>query len=269
MNYHSDTWIRDRIEEHYNESMKYFKDCSTVGIFLQGSQNYGMDYEDSDVDTKLIVTPTFKDIALNKKPVSTTHIRDNNEHTDWKDVRLYMQTFRKQNINFIEILFTPYRIVNPTYQEQWSRLMERREDIASYSPIQAVKSMRGVAKEKYFAMEHHYPSRMEWITKFGYDPKQLHHLLRIEDFITRYTKGEKYQQCLRPANADHLIEVKKGLYNLEKAREIADKSIRHIDEICEAFLDSTIKVNTEVEELLDDVSYQIMRISVENELRVK
>lgn len=44
-----------------------------LGFFYQGSGNYNLDYEKSDVDTKLIVTPTFREIVFNKSPISTTH----------------------------------------------------------------------------------------------------------------------------------------------------------------------------------------------------
>ena len=110
--------VMDRVKEHYNEALAYFPEDRIVGIFLQGSQNYGLATPQSDVDTKLIVTPTFKDIAMNRKPVSTTHIRANEEHIDFKDIRLYIQTFRKQNLNFLEILYTDFAIVNPIYEKQ-------------------------------------------------------------------------------------------------------------------------------------------------------
>lgn len=87
--------INKRLKDHYLESLEYFKENQMVGIFLQGSQNYQLDLPNSDVDTKLIVVPSFKDIALNRKPVSTTHIRANEEHIDFKDIRLYMEVFRK------------------------------------------------------------------------------------------------------------------------------------------------------------------------------
>ena len=266
MNYHSDQWIMDRVREHYNEALEYFPEDRIVGIFYQGSGNYGLDYEGSDVDTKLIVTPTFKDIAMNKNPVSTTHIRANEEHTDWKDIRLYIQTFRKQNLNFLEILFTPYKILNPVYEEQWNRLVEAREDIAHYSPIQAIKSMRGIAKEKYFAMEHHYPSRMEWINKYLYDPKQLHHLLRVEEYIERYINGVPYEKCLISENPKYLVEVKKGLYNLEEARTHANDAIEHIDLLCDDFLKNEHTVDTKIDTLLDDVQYEIMKIAIKKEI---
>ena len=109
------TRTHERVKEHYEEALEKFQKNNIVGIFLQGSQNYGLEIPESDVDTKLIITPSFKDIALNHKPISTTHVRANQEHIDFKDIRLYMETFRKQNLNFLEILFTDFFSINPLY----------------------------------------------------------------------------------------------------------------------------------------------------------
>ena len=267
MNFHSDKWIMDRVREHYNEALEHFPEDRIVGIYYQGSGNYGLDYSGSDVDTKLIVTPTFNDIAMNRNAVSTTHIRQNWEHIDFKDIRLYIQTFRKQNLNFLEILFTPYCIINPLYKNEWDRLVNAREDIAHYSPVQAIKSMRGIAKEKYYAMEHHYPSRMEWINKFGYDPKQLHHLLRVEEYIERYINEESYKDCLISRNSKYLKNVKIGCHTLEEAREIADASIKHIDDMCDVFLKTcNVEADKKIDDLLDDVQCNIMKIAIQKEM---
>ena len=267
MNFHSDKWIMDRVQEHYNDALEHFPEDRIVGIFYQGSGNYGLDYEGSDVDTKLIVTPTFEDIAMNKKAVSTTHIRENEEHIDFKDIRLYIQTFRKQNLNFLEILFTKYAITNPVYESEWNRLVNAREQIAHYAPVQAIKSMKGIAKEKYHAMEHHYPARMAWIEKFGYDPKQLHHLLRVNEYISRYIDGESYEACLQSMMPEYLQEVKLGYHKLEYARMIADWAISCIDKTCDKYLETCSKeVNQEVDLLLDDVQYNIMKIAIKKEI---
>ena len=267
MNFHSDEWIMDRVREHYNEALEHFPEDRIVGIFYQGSGNYGLDYEGSDVDTKLIVTPTFEDIAMNKKAVSTTHIRENEEHIDFKDIRLYIQTFRKQNLNFLEILFTKYAIINPMYKSEWDRLVQARESIAHYSPAQAIKSMKGIAMEKYHAMEHHYPARMAWIEKFGYDPKQFHHLWRVEEYIERYINGESYTDCLISKQPEVLQSAKIGNWTLGDARWMAKASIDHIDTMCSAYLESCPKeVNKDVDYLLDDVQYNIMKIAIKKEI---
>lgn len=39
MNYHSDQWIMDRVQEHYNEALESFQKDRIVCLVLQGSQN--------------------------------------------------------------------------------------------------------------------------------------------------------------------------------------------------------------------------------------
>jgi hypothetical protein len=262
--------IMKRVQDHYDEALQYFPEEQIVGVFLQGSQNYELDYEGSDVDTKLIVVPSFRDICLNKKPVSTTHVRTNDEHTDWKDVRLYMETFRKQNLNFLEILFTDFYIINPMYKEEWDRLVAAREFIAHMNVHRAVKSMKGIAMEKYHAMEHRYPAKVDIIDKYGYDGKQVSHLDRVDDYLERYIAGEPYKDCLIPTSSrrPRMMDFKMlSIYSLEEARVLAKGILDHVvemaDEFCTAHPDQE---ETWVRELLEDVSYNIMRISVEKEL---
>ena len=258
----------DRVREHLEEAFEHFPEDRVVGIFLQGSQNYGLEIPGSDVDTKLIVTPTFKDIAMNHKPISTTHVRANEEHTDWKDIRLYIQTFRKQNLNFLEILYTDFAIVNPIYAKQWNRLVELREAITHFNPYRSVQSMKGIALEKYHAMEHEYPSKVEVLKKYGYDPKQLHHLVRVSDYLDRYIAGESYESCLDPGPMkQELIEIKEAKYSLAEARVIADKTKAHVEEMAEyAYSIYPNEEDLQVNALLDDVQYEIMKIAVKKEL---
>jgi predicted nucleotidyltransferase len=260
---------RERLNEHFEEAKTLFPEDRIVGLFLQGSQNYGLDMPTSDVDTKLIVVPTFEDIALARKPVSTTRIRANDEHIDLKDIRLYIETFRKQNLNFLEILFTDYFVVNSLYAEQWARLVEHREEIARMNPYRAVKSMKGIAMEKFHAMEHPYPTKMDLIQKYGFDGKQVHHLIRVDDYLTRYIAGESYKKCLRPTGdlIPHMMEYKRHEIPLEIARIEAkvflDHTIAIADEFCAAHKDEE---DIFCRKLLEDVSYNIMKIATLKEL---
>ena len=270
-NFHSDAWIMEQLWRHYHEATLRYPEDRIIGVFLQGSQNYGLDYEGSDIDTKLIVVPTFKEIAFNKKPHSTTHVRANNEHIDFKDIRLYIETFRKQNLNFLEILFTPYKIVNPQYEQWWNRLVENREAIAHYDIHRAIKSMRGIALEKYHAMEHRYPSKVDIIEKYGYDSKQLHHLMRVENYLMRYMAGESYEACLIPdeETASKLRRIKEdnGYLSLEQARTLAGIYMGKINGESEKYLQTVPEgYNPEVEKLLKEVQYDIMKFAVALEL---
>lgn len=260
--------IMSRLNDHYNEALEHFPEDQIIGIFLQGSQNYGLELPTSDVDTKLIVAPSFEEIAMNTKPVSTTHIRANEEHIDFKDIRLYMQTFRKQNLNFLEILFTPFYIINPKYKDEWMRLVNARESIANFNRYRGVQSMKGIALEKFHAMEHPYPSKIDVIAKYGYDPKQLHHLLRVEDYLERYIAGESYEKCLRPSDPEYLIAVKKGIYSLDEARQVSLRAMLNVNHMAEEFYAKNENIeDPEVNALLDDVQLNIMRIAIEEEFK--
>ena len=272
-NFHSDEWIMNKIQEHYQEALKLYPADRIIGIFCQGSQNYGLDYEGSDIDTKCFLVPTLEDIIFNKKPISTTHIRANEEHIDFKDIRLFLTTVRKQNLNFMEILFTKYKIVNPTYEQYWNRLIENNEQIARYNPVGAVKTMKGIAMEKYHAMEHRYPSKVDLIDSIGYDPKQLHHLLRVEEYLDRYINGIPYKDCLISNQCDYLREVKslvKGIpyYKLDQAKLLADAYLKAVvnkaDEFAAAHKDDPVDWHVDV--LLDDVQRDIVKLGIELEL---
>ncbi len=264
-----DAAIMERVRQHHVEALRYFPEDRIVGIFLQGSQNYGLDLPTSDVDTKLIVVPTFEDIALNKKPVSTTHVRANDEHIDFKDIRLYMETFKKQNLNFLEILFTDYYIINPLYEKQWNRLVKAREKIAHMNPYRAVKSMKGIALEKFHAMEHPYPTKLDLIEKYGFDGKQVHHLIRVSDYLVRYINGEPYKDCLKPSKhlVEHMLEYKRHEIDLETARKEARLVLDFTTEMADSFcLSAKDEEDPKMRDLLQDVSYNIMKIATLKEL---
>ena len=127
--------IMARMREHLVPVLEHCRG-GWVGLFLQGSQNYNLDYEGSDIDTKAIMLPSFSDFVLNAKPLSTTHIMENNEHVDFKDIRLMFDCIKKQNVNFVEILFTPYSIINPEYADLFQPVLDAREEIA---PIQQLR----------------------------------------------------------------------------------------------------------------------------------
>ena len=266
-----ETDILRRLNDHYVESLQHFNKDQIVGCFLHGSQNYDLDLPDSDVDTKLIVLPSFKEIALAEKPVSITHIRANDEHTDWKDIRLYMETFRKQNLNFLEILFTDFKMINPDYEPFWKILECNREGIARMNPYRAVKSMQSIAKEKYHAMEHRYPAKADIIDAYGYDGKQVHHLIRVDDYLGRYIAGERYEDCLKPtpSKRPRMMDYKMlDKIPLEEAREEAKLVLAHVDAMAAEFCaEHEDKEDPVYRELLQEVSYMIMRKSMEKELR--
>ena len=261
-----DKRIFDRLKSDFDyvTSLGY----KVLGVFLQGSQNYGLDYEGSDIDTKAIVVPSFEDFVLNKKPASTTLILPSNEHVDVKDIRLMNQCFRKQNINFIEILFTKYRYMNPKYEALYQLMFDNNEKIAHYNNYAAVNCIAGMVYEKHKAMEHPYPTLIDKIEKYGYDNKQLHHIIRCEEFLRRYISGVPYAECLISNFPQRLIEIKsKYVYSLEEARKIADEYETIVKQVKQEYMDThPVVIDSEVDEMMNNVLFDVLKHSFREEI---
>jgi predicted nucleotidyltransferase len=258
--------IMNRLKQHYDEveSMGY----EIIGIFLQGSQNYGLAYENSDIDSKAILLPKFNNFVLNSSPTSTTHVLENDEHVDLKDIRLMFDCFKKQNINFVEILFTKYKIMNPKYERFFRVIFEENERIARYNNYAAVNCICGMSLEKYKALEHPYPATLDKIETFGYDGKQLHHIIRLSEFMKRYIAGEKYADCLLSKNKDYLIDVKRHIHTLEEAREIAKTLSEETHNIKTEYMkNNPICVDKEVDEILNNALIDAMKHNFKSELK--
>ena len=258
----------NKLTQHYELAKSKYNEDRIVGIFLQGSQNYGLDYEGSDVDSKLIIAPTLDNIVFNNTPTSTTVYLPNDEHIDVKDIRNYCTNFEKQNINFVEILFTPYKIMNPLYEELFNPLIVNREKIARLDQKRAVKAMVGMALEKQHALEHPYPSKVEVLYRYGYDPKQLHHIVRLKYFLENYVSGEEYESCLYPIRSQEafLRKIKLGEYSLEEARKLADECILEMKEIENKFLVNDISIDKDALDVINTVKYNIVKESLKMDL---
>ena len=47
-NYHSDEWVMNRLQEHYDDVLSQYPEDRIVGIFCYGSTNYNIDIESSN-----------------------------------------------------------------------------------------------------------------------------------------------------------------------------------------------------------------------------
>lgn len=262
-------FIMSCVQEHYDEAVSL--GYEVVAVFLQGSQNYCCDiYTEeyrSDIDTKAIILPSLDDIVRGSSPFSHTHVRANNEHIDIKDIRVMFENFRKQNSSYLEILFTDFKIINPKYEALMTELLSQAENIARAHPNQALRCFSGMSMEKLKALTHPYPSIKDKIDKFGYDPKQLHHILRLNDFVKRYIAGESFKDCLKPTNINYLVDIKLGILPLEEAKALAVNVDQETKEL--VLLNKTEEeiINQEVVDFLTELKIKFIKQFLSEELR--
>lgn len=174
--------IMDAIKEHKKAILKEYAEDQLLGVFLYGSQNYGIATENSDVDTKAIIIPSIEDLCL-KKPVSREIKFDNEEHCEIKDIREMIKMFKKQNINFIEILYTDYCLINPKYNRIWREyFINKREYISHISKRQTVMSICGQA--------------IHTLNQNKTDGKKYANGLRLYHFLISYLSDSSYKYCI-------------------------------------------------------------------------
>lgn len=263
--------VMKRVEEHATR----VKELGYNYFFVahQGSWNYDLGYEGSDVDTKALIIPKFEDFCLQRPAISTTHVLENDEHIDLKDFREMLKNFWKQNINFLEVLFSEYVVVNEEYREEYERLIALRERIAHFNQQAAIKCMHGMAMEKFAALEHPYPAQKEVVEKYGYSGKQLHHLCRMRAFMIGYGEGLSFEKCLTfyaPYTKDFLMRCKKQETSLEYAKAYANMAVDELDFLRTKYTrmlptEVDVEVKKEAEAIMVEVLKKAFKKEVEND----
>lgn len=263
--------IFKRLSTNYNWLKKNYPEYNCIYFALQGSQNYNLDmYTDdymSDVDSKAIIVPNLEDIVNNTTPISTTLVLPNNEHIDVKDIRLMVENFKKQNINFLEILFTKYRIINKTYKDLIMALIDNNELVARFNTNQLLRCMAGMSMEKRKALCHPYPTILHKIEKWGYDGKQLHHIIRMNEFMKAWLSGKSFMECLTSySNIDLLMDAKLNKMPLEEAIKLADEYDTETNMLKDNNVTEEDIINKEAEQVLNTFKYRVIKRALTLEL---
>ena len=185
--------IMERLQHDYAITRAKYE---VLGVFLFGSQNYNCQTETSDIDTKVIVIPTLDEMILGQIKINETIFRGDGEITIF-DIKHMHDYIKKQNINFLEILFTDYYIINPKYETIWNDMRKYAEKIARLNEFAAVQCINGVFMNKYKKLFHAVPSNTEAIEKYGYDGKALADCVRLYQVVTHYIQHSSYAECLK------------------------------------------------------------------------
>lgn len=211
--------VMKALQEHAQAVVKAgYKSEEILGVFCYGSQNYGFADEHSDVDSKAIIIPKFYDLCF-LPPVSKEIHLENGEHCEVKDIREIIKMFCKQNLNFVEILFTEYCYINPEYEALWNFYFKQHgERIAHYNPMQTVMSICGQA--------------MHTLKQNPTDGKKFADGLRMYNFLTEYLHDKPYAEAMKVPEKgwkEHVMHYKRGrLTPTERETEILVGSFRQL-----------------------------------------
>ena len=224
------------------------KGFNVIYIGLYGSQNYNVDDEQSDIDCKAIILPSLHDIIYRK--VTSTTIELETGAIDVKDIITFYNVIRKGNFSYIEAIDTTYSIGDKYIKELFRQIRP------------SLKSMLGAMYEKRKALTHEYPSKEFEFQKWGFDPKQYHHIIRLFDILSYINVTGKQISYLEYQGSARkfMIDEKRNKNNYMK--EQVEQSSDHIIGIAKSFIPKDYKY--EPTDLSKDVSEYI-----ENKLKIK
>lgn len=198
--------IMATLQEYYGYMYSIYGN-SLMGVFLYGSQNYGIQTSNSDIDAKAIIIPSLINIAALKKPISKEY-HYNDAHIEVKDIRLMIEMFYKQNMNFLEILFTDYYLINPEYKTDWETILSYRDKLAYFDERQTFISASHQA--------------LHTIRQDRLTGKQIANAWRMSDFLEKYQRRFDYKECMEVSSwkKREILDYKKTDIIFSKNEEI-------------------------------------------------
>ena len=175
-------------------------------IMLKGSQNYNLHDSESDVDANAILIPSLSEIRHNK---SYKYTYDTGEVV-CHNIYSFADIVAKGNPQWIETIWTPYHIGGSL-------------DLFKHFKVNP-SALKGMVYEKVAAFDKLYPSRAHMIEKFKYDPKQLHHIIRLYHTL----KGDKPYSIYAGTGREWLLGIKRGVLAKDEAKTLMDKYIQKL-----------------------------------------
>lgn len=218
MNYHSDEWIMEGLQRHFEEAQKTIPKERIVVMTLKGSQNYGLDTETSDIDSYCIYIPTMEELSyyIDYKPKYITTL-SGGEIVSFIDIRYFTYALEMRSLYYLDALCTKYYICpNHTYFPIWQQYKMLVDALANANKPAVMKSLNFYANQHSSKVSDNFylPRRMKGYEK-GYDGKALYWLIRC--YVVAYLMlenrpfsdytDERLNQWARPAKESQYSSV--------------------------------------------------------------
>lgn len=182
------------------------KGHQVYAIMLKGSQNYNLHDSESDVDANAILIPSLSEIRHNK---SYKYTYDTGEVT-CHNIYSFADIVAKGNPQFIEVCNTPYHIGGSL-------------QFLSHFKVNP-SALKGMVYEKVAAFDKLYPARAHMIERYDYDPKQVHHIIRLYHTL----KGNLPYSIYTGEGRDWLLGIKRGSLVKADAQILMDNYIQKL-----------------------------------------
>jgi len=195
-----------------------------VYVSLYGSQNYGLSIDSaeyrSDCDYKCIVLPSLLDLVEERRPASLT-VDTTDGQIDIKDIRVFADVLVKMNPSYLECLASEHCMIL-SGGEGVAEMRALLPQLMAERGAVFARVCCGLFEEKGKQMRHPYPSVADKIERFGYDGKQVHHMLRLLLMLRAFKESGQFCLAAPEAEKKLLTDLKLNRIPLAEARLMVD-----------------------------------------------
>jgi len=241
--------VIEKMQMHYEMATKIVPKEQIIGVFLRGSQNYGLEIETSDVDTLCLVVPSVEELVRAERPLSEeVLVGEDGGHITFMDIRDFVKKLMSQNPNVLEVLFARFAIRNTDFGMNWYELYSRREEIAHYNEKQMLNTTVCMAITELARMK-----------KGKYTDKGLVLILRLRDLMINYMAGESFENSLRPNELIFLQNIKRGIVVRDCMEGIvaAENAVDCMKKMYNQYIENhSFKVSAELSDFLYKMQYK-------------
>lgn len=216
--------FEEEVRKHH-EMVKKMIDGRGQVIFTTafGSQNYGIDTGESDVDTVTFVFPSYDALVMNTDAMRFEHEVDNGKCVVC-DIREGLRLLRKPSPNSIEWFLSPYIIIEPQYEAIVRNYLDNNKRMYYMTHCDVHNFLMAC----YGCSRGLHSRNMPAYKKFG-------HALRMQEMQQRYITDRynpfKYLR-LRPGDRDMIRDLKRGIRLPYQTDEYFEEEIQAISEWC-------------------------------------
>lgn len=233
-----------KVFEHAEAVDKYCEKIGAIRVMtaLFGSQNYGLSTPESDVDTKSIIVPRLDDWLWSTEG-NTNHVIEmpDGSHAELKPIVGMFKQFIKGNINFLEMLYTPYVDIAEGWEWLYNELAENADNICRHNMYKQTSVWFGYINQMITrTLRSSKTAKVNPDTNkdeqgydysLNYNPKAAMNAMRLKETFIRYFEFQRpFDEAIDMSSfRTELLSVKKGNLSREFVVEIMNNINTWID----------------------------------------
>lgn len=235
-----------------------------------GSHNYNLQDDNSDVDWKVYVAPTFDDlydgVTFSKSTITLE------KDVDTHDIRKLPLLLWKANLNFIEPLFS-YQTVfcHSRASDKIREIFALKDDIVRMNLPVFYRAGIGTFEQKMSKLRDGTSGTAHLVKQHGYDTKQALHAWRMLDVLTRFHENDftDFRSVLtfeEGGQRNFALRIKAGDFTEEEfCKMVYTKLHFGVYPLMEAY--TSFAPDEALYAKLNEIVKEVVKISIEEELQ--